>query len=289
MPTAVRRMLLFAPPALLSIVNFRHPILTAPIYRSVSPHMPWWSTLHLLNLGLFAVLGLAVYLLLAGVHNAAATLSRVALALFVPLYCAFDALAGLGTGLLARLASRLPSDQAGVAESLIDRYWSSGTINGLSVAGSIAWVIALLSAAVAATAPERRRPAAIAAVAIFLAGGWARTPFHRSRRNERDAGLVAHDPGLGCCHAGHCQAGSRDRLAHTGGSSFRGRPCSTHRSVGCAVFSRCSVTTRARPRRAPCRPLERGALSASRSPGMINAGCGTAARPRAFRWAGGSV
>jgi hypothetical protein len=175
LPTAVRRMLLFAPPALLSIVNFRHPILTAPIYRSVSPHMPWWSTLHLLNLGLFAVLGLAVYLLLDGVHNAAATLSRVALALFVPLYCAFDALAGLGTGLLARLASRLPSDQAGVAESLIDRYWSSGTINGLSVAGSIAWVIALLSAAVAATAPERRRPAAIAAVAIFLAGGWART------------------------------------------------------------------------------------------------------------------
>ena len=175
MPNSVRRMLLFAPPALLSIVNFRHPILTAPIYRSVSPHLAWWSTLHLLNLGLFALLGLAVYLLLDGVHNAAANLSRVALAVFIPLYCAFDALAGLGTGLLAHLASQLPSNQTGVAESLIDRYWSSGTINGLAVAGSIAWVVALLSAAVAATAPERRRLAAIATVLIFVAGGWART------------------------------------------------------------------------------------------------------------------
>jgi len=121
LPTSVRRVLLFAPPALLGIVNFRHPILTAPIYRSVSPHLSWWSTLHFLNLGLFALLGLAVYLLLDGVHNAAANLSRVALAVFIPLYCAFDALAGLGTGLLAHLASQLPSDQAGVAESLIDR------------------------------------------------------------------------------------------------------------------------------------------------------------------------
>jgi len=128
----VRRTLLFAPPALLSIVNFRHPILTAPIYRSVSPHLPWWSTLHLLNLGLFALLGLAVYLLLDRVHNAAATLSRVALAVFIPLYCAFDALAGLGTGLLAQLASRLPSDQAGVGVThrpvleQRDHQWSRG-------------------------------------------------------------------------------------------------------------------------------------------------------------------
>jgi len=107
LPTSVRRVLLFAPPALFSIVNYRHPILTAPIYCSVSPHLSWWSTLHLLNLGLFALLGLAVYLLLGGVHNAAANLSRVALAVFAPLYCAFDALAGLGTGLLAHLASQL--------------------------------------------------------------------------------------------------------------------------------------------------------------------------------------
>ena len=60
-------------------------------------------------------------------------------------------------------------------QRFFDRYWSSGIINGLAVAGSIGWVIALLSAAVAATAPERRRLAAIAAVVIFVAGGWART------------------------------------------------------------------------------------------------------------------
>jgi hypothetical protein len=173
-PGFARQVLLFGPPALLAIVNLRHPVLRTPIYRAVSSYLPWWSTLHFINLGLFALLGLAVYLLLSGVDNAAASVSRVAVAVFVPLYAAFDALAGIGTGLLARLSSELPVDQTAVAESIIDRYWSSGTIAGLAVAGSVAWVIAALAAAVAITAPERRKMAGIVAVIVFLAGGWAR-------------------------------------------------------------------------------------------------------------------
>jgi hypothetical protein len=175
MNPTLRRALLFGPPALLGVVNLGHPILTPPIYRNVSPHLPWWGTLHLINLGLFTLTGFAVYLLLDEVHNVAATLSRLAIAVFIPLYAAFDALAGIGTGLLARLGSELPSSQIAVAESLIDRYWSSGTINSLAVAGSVAWVIALLAAAVAITSPERRRLATVAAVVVFLAGGWARS------------------------------------------------------------------------------------------------------------------
>jgi hypothetical protein len=175
MSISLRRVLVLAPPALLGIVNLGHPVLTPPIYRSVGPHLPWWGTLHLINLGLFSLMGLAVYLLLNQVHNTAASLSRLAIAVFIPLYAAFDALAGIGTGLLARLGSELPATQVGVAESLIDRYWSSGTINGLAIAGSIAWTIALLAAAVAVTSPERRRLAAMVAVVVFLAGGWART------------------------------------------------------------------------------------------------------------------
>ena len=134
-------------------------------------HLRWWGTLHLLNLALFALAGLAVYLLLEDVHNFAATASRVAISVFIPLYAAFDALAGIGTGLLAQLNHQLPAAQAAVVEPLIDRYWSSPTIYALAVAGSIAWVIALLAAAVALTSAERRRLAAIAAVLVFLVGG----------------------------------------------------------------------------------------------------------------------
>jgi hypothetical protein len=140
----------------------------------VVPHLRWWGTLHLLNLALFALTGLAVYLLLEDVHNFAATGGRVAISVFIPLYAAFDALAGIGTGLLAQLTNQLPAAQAAVAEPLIDRYWSSPTIYALAVSGSIAWVIALLAAAVAVTSPERRRLTAMVAALVFLVGGWAR-------------------------------------------------------------------------------------------------------------------
>jgi len=111
------------------------------------------------------------------VQNAAATVSRIAIAVFVPLYSAFDALAGIGTGLLAQLTRGLAPTQAAIVEPLIDSYWSSSTIYGLAAAGSIAWVIALLATAVAFTAPERRRHAAVLAIVLFVVGGWARGQF----------------------------------------------------------------------------------------------------------------
>ena len=93
----------------------------------------------------------------------------------MPIYAAFDALAGIGTGVLVLNAQRLMPHEANSFEPLIDAYWNSSIINALAAIGSIAWVIAMLAAAVAWTDADRRRLAGLVAVILFVVGGWAQT------------------------------------------------------------------------------------------------------------------
>jgi integrase family protein with SAM-like domain len=69
----------------------------------------WWITLHVLNLAGFPLLVLPAYLLVKDVNNAAATVAKIAIAIFVPIYTAFDALAGIGTGTLVLWDSQCSS------------------------------------------------------------------------------------------------------------------------------------------------------------------------------------
>ena len=173
--TVTRRLALFVPPALVIAFELGHPIPVPPIYPAVAPHMPWWLYLHVANLALFPLLGLAAYVLVKDVRNRAATWSRVAIAAFVPLYASFDALAGVGTGVLVQGVSRLPPGRRAAAASLVDVYWNSGPLFAIAAAASVAWVVAMLGAAVAVTRPDRRRLAAIVAIVLFPIGGWAET------------------------------------------------------------------------------------------------------------------
>jgi hypothetical protein len=93
----------------------------------------------------------------------------------VPTYAAFDALAGIGTGILVQNAQHLTPLQGNHFESLIDAYWNANVINALAAIGSIAWVIAMIASAVASTDADRRRLAGLAAVILFFVGGWAQT------------------------------------------------------------------------------------------------------------------
>jgi hypothetical protein len=137
--------------------------------------MPWWIRLHIANLALFPLFGLSAYVLVKDLRNRAAALSRIAIAAFVPLYAAFDALAGVGTGILVQSASGMEAPQRAAAETLIDAYWGSAALNAVAAAASIAWVIALLAAAVAFASAERRKLTGIVAIVLFLLGGWAET------------------------------------------------------------------------------------------------------------------
>jgi len=176
MPHQLRQVVLFVAPILVGALNLTHPVIRLPVYGEILHHLGWWTTLHILNLAGFPLVGLAAYLL-KNVHNTAATVSKAAIAVFVPVYEAFDALAGIGTGTLVQQVSLLSPDKAVVFEPTIDAFWKSPTIYAIAAVGSIGWIIAMLAAAIAFTQPERRRLVAVIAVMIFFVGGWARSTF----------------------------------------------------------------------------------------------------------------
>jgi len=124
---------------------------------------------------LFPLLGIAALLLVRDVHNLASTVAKLALVVFVPMYAAFDGLAGIGTGILVQNAQYMAPNDLTTVGPLIDSYWNSSLLHGIAAVGSIAWVIAMLATAVAFTDRERRRVATVLALILFVIGGWART------------------------------------------------------------------------------------------------------------------
>jgi hypothetical protein len=175
MPRWLRLIFLFFPPLGVGALNVLHPIAHTPIYDGILHHVDWWIGLHLLNLAGFPLVGFAAFLLTDGIGTPAAILSRTAAAVFIPIYAGFDALMGIGTGTLVKVVSTLSPDQRAAFEPIVDSYWNSGIIMATAVVGSIAWTIALLSAAVALTVRERRWLVGSVSVVIFFVIGWART------------------------------------------------------------------------------------------------------------------
>jgi hypothetical protein len=174
MPTILRRLLLFGAPVLVGAVNLTHPVIAPPVYAGVLHHLDWWVTLHIVNLALFPLLGLAAYALVSELNGVAATVSKVAIVVFIPVYASFDALMGIGTGLLVRLSRQLSPAGVAIVTPVINAFYDSPILYSLAAAGSIAWIIGMLAAAVAFTAPDRRRLVAIVAIVSFPIGGWAR-------------------------------------------------------------------------------------------------------------------
>ncbi len=182
MSKRMQQVLLMGPPILVGCLNLTHPLVNPPVYSAIVDHLSWWITLHILNLVLFPALGLAGYLLVRDVHNRASALTKLALILFVPIYTGFDALAGIGTGILVKNAKQMAPDDLATVERFIDAYWNSCWIYAVAAVGSIAWVIAMLSAAVAFTDADRRSAVALVAVLIFALGGWAQTHLFLTSR-----------------------------------------------------------------------------------------------------------
>jgi hypothetical protein len=174
MPKWLRQLIVFGAPLLVGLVNLAHPVHFEPtgVYHTIVDRVDWWITLHIINLVGFALLGLAVFLLVKDQSGIAATASKVAIAIYVPFYTGFDALIGIGTGTLAKQASRLTTAQFALMEPMIDAFWSSEVAYMIAAIGSIAWMIAMLGAMVAFTEPSQRRTVAMVAFIHFLAVGY---------------------------------------------------------------------------------------------------------------------
>ena len=160
LPTA-RNFVMFGAPALLGILELGHPAFSPwdPVIDTLAPIALWWTALHVVQVPLFGLLGLAVVLLLVDLHSRAAQISRCAIAVFVVVYPAFDGAVGIASGvILHNLGTIGPAERAAIEPALWALFW--GPVTGMmAIIGSAAWLIALVAAALAfrqagATVPE---------------------------------------------------------------------------------------------------------------------------------------
>jgi hypothetical protein len=153
----VRRLLLFGVPLTVAALGLIHPgSLTNSVpdgdtlFQQLRDQADLFIVVHLVQLVVFSLLALVVWCLIDGLHGPAATVSRVALLVFVVFYTAFDSVAGIAVGVLVQKGHELPASDQDGASSLIEAYqdsWITGELNVLALVGTMAWLIALVAAA----------------------------------------------------------------------------------------------------------------------------------------------
>jgi hypothetical protein len=164
----LRRIVLLGTPLILTVLMIFHPSPYDDVAGELMPIAGWWIALQTIGFVLFALMGMAVWMLTAGLRGVVATVSRVAGVVFAVFYDAGDAIAGISTGILARSAEvgALGERAAVVA---IETLWADPTKNLLFDIGRYAWIVALVTAAVAlyrAGAP--RLPLVLMALPAYL-------------------------------------------------------------------------------------------------------------------------
>ena len=99
-----RRLIMFGVPLVLGLLELGHPAFLPgdDIVATIAPIATWWTILHVLQVPLFALLGVAVFLLVRDLDGRAAKVSRYAICVFIVVYPAFDAAVGIASGVLCR-------------------------------------------------------------------------------------------------------------------------------------------------------------------------------------------
>lgn len=136
-------------PAAWGILLLFHPIGGDSFYSNVEGNVTAWITVHI-GMGIFVPLFAGVvYLLLRGVESTAATVARAGLAVFASLYAAWELVLGVGTGILTHDVEALPASEQAVGVDLVESYFESAVIVGLSFVGSLGLAAGMIGAVVA--------------------------------------------------------------------------------------------------------------------------------------------
>jgi hypothetical protein len=164
----LRRIVLLGTPLVLTVLLFFHPSPYDDVAGELMPIANWWIALHTIGFLLFALMGVAVWMLTAGLPGVFATVSRVTAVVFALFYDAGDAIAGISTGILARSAEAgTLGEQAAVGA--IETLWADPLKNVLFDIGRDAFIVALVTAAVALyRAGVSRLPVMLLALPAFF-------------------------------------------------------------------------------------------------------------------------
>ena len=144
----LRRTVLLGTPLVLTFLMLFHPSPYDDVADELLPIANWWIALHTILFVLIPLMGVALWMLTAGLEGVVATLSGVAAVVFALFYAAGDAIAGISTGILA-LSAQVGALGERAAVASIETLFADPFKTLLFDIGRYAWVVALVTAAVA--------------------------------------------------------------------------------------------------------------------------------------------
>jgi hypothetical protein len=137
------------------------------LYGDLQDQVTRMLVVHIGMLIFIPLMAVVVYVLLRDLEGTAALVSRIALAVYVVFYGAWEALYGIGLGILGDAVNGLPEAERATGAAVIKDYGENVLIRGFGVLvsiGSVAFIIAMIAAGVAL----RRHAGAPLAVPILL-------------------------------------------------------------------------------------------------------------------------
>ena len=143
-----------------------HPLGSGELYDEVRDEVTRWQVVHVGTVFFIGLMGLAVYLLVRDLAGTAARVSRWAAAVFVLFYAAWEAVAGLTVGALVQYTNGLPTPERSTGSDAIESVNDNAIVGDfglLAAIGSLAWITAVIAAAVAV-----RRAGAPPSAAVLL-------------------------------------------------------------------------------------------------------------------------
>jgi hypothetical protein len=172
LPRGIRRVLLLGPPLALALLEILHPQPEENV-QALMDASGWFAGFHAIQLALTGLVGLSLLLLADRFGRAGTWVTRLGIGAFLVFFSAYDAVAGIGTGLAMRSARDLSAQQqAGVFEVVKD--WpAAGPPFALSIIGTLGWVTVVGALALAARrqGAPRLEWISIGLAAMFLLGG----------------------------------------------------------------------------------------------------------------------
>jgi hypothetical protein len=177
----LRRLVIFGAPLALGTLEMWHPT-SGPgttLFSKLAPTVDQWLLVHFLQVPLFGLLALAVYLLTGRLSGWTAAVSRLAIGMFAVFSTVLDAIAGIASGILVRNARGLPADQQAVVELAVAWLWQdpiAGNVSLITLIGVLGWVVALLVAAIGFYRAGVPRYPLVLLVLAALSFGFAHVP-----------------------------------------------------------------------------------------------------------------
>jgi hypothetical protein len=137
------------------------------LYADLQDQVTRMLVVHIGMLIFIPLMAVVLYVLLRGVEGTAARVSRIALAPYVVFYGAWEAMYGIGLGILADAVNGLPEAERATGAAVIQDYGENVLLRGFGVLVSIGSV-AFITAAIAAGVALRRQAGAPIAVPVLL-------------------------------------------------------------------------------------------------------------------------